>query len=188
MQTLAVRVQHELPGGAASNQVFVCAANVAQWVDLAQLRRDLTARRPLEQVAQRFAHHRLGALEAVHQPKADHSAALAHESPRSQVVLLGDPNCKVAALVENETRDKGVIGASDPLDNSLIVLGYLSKSANLKAGQSVSTSGLGGIFPSGIPIGKVVDARPVEYGLYVEARVKLATSLSGLEEVWVLFP
>ena len=107
---------------------------------------------------------------------------------RSQVVLLGDPNCKVSALVENETRDKGVIGASDPLDNSLVVLGFLSKNANLKAGQNVVSSGLGGVYPAGIPIGKVLDTRQVDYGVSVEARVKLAANLSGLEEVWVLFP
>jgi len=107
---------------------------------------------------------------------------------RSQVVLLGDPNCKVSALVENDTRDKGIIGTSDPLDNSLVVLVMHSKNVSLKAGQNVLTSGLGGIFPPGIPLGKIVDARPVDYGLYVEARVKIAANLSGLEEVWVLFP
>ena len=37
------------------------------------------------------------------------------EFARSQVTLLGDPNCKVAARVENTTRDTGVIGASGPL-------------------------------------------------------------------------
>jgi rod shape-determining protein MreC len=113
---------------------------------------------------------------------------IASVSPTSaQVVLLGDRNCKVAAIVE-ETRDTGVIGASDPLDNSLVALGFLSKNANLKPGQNVATSGLGGIFPKGIPLGKIVDARPVEYGLYTEARVKVAANLSSLEEVWVLFP
>jgi len=35
------------------------------------------------------------------------------------------------------------------------------------------TSGLGGIFPRGIPIGQIVDAQEVEYGLATEARVKL---------------
>ncbi|MCU0782866.1 MAG: rod shape-determining protein MreC [Verrucomicrobia bacterium] len=107
---------------------------------------------------------------------------------RSQVVLIGDPNCKVAALVENETRDTGVIGAGGPFDNSLVELSYLSRRTNLKPGQNVVTSGLGEIFPAGIPIGKIVDSRPVEYGLYTEARVKLAANLSGLEEVWVLLP
>jgi rod shape-determining protein MreC len=105
---------------------------------------------------------------------------------RSQVVLLGDPNCRVSAVVENDTRDMGVIGASGPLDGSLVDMGYLSRSANLKPGQNVVTSGLGGVFPKGIPIGKLVDAQPVEYGLRIEARVKLAANLSALEEVWVL--
>lgn len=107
---------------------------------------------------------------------------------RSQVVLIGDPNCKVAALVQNESRDSGVVGAAGPLDTSLVELGHLTRNASLKPGQPVVTSGLGGIFPAGIPIGKIVDSRPVEYGLYTEARVKLAANLSGLEEVWVLLP
>lgn len=104
----------------------------------------------------------------------------------SQVVLLGDPDCKASALVENEKRDMGVIGSSGPFDGSLLDLEYLPKTANLKPGQDVVTSGKGGIFPPGIPIGKIVDSRPVEYGLYTEARVKLGANLSGLEEVWVL--
>jgi rod shape-determining protein MreC len=106
---------------------------------------------------------------------------------RSQVVLLGDLNCRVSALVENESRDAGVLGASGPLDRSLVELDYLARTANLKPGQNVVTSGLGGVFPKGIPIGKVVDAQSVDYGLRVEARVKLAAKLSALEEVWVLF-
>jgi rod shape-determining protein MreC len=107
---------------------------------------------------------------------------------RSQVVLLGDPDCKTSALVENPAHDTGVISASGPLDNSLVELTYLSGSANLKSGQSVITSGLGGVFPKGIPIGQIVDARPVEFGLYTEARVKLSANLGALEQVWVLFP
>lgn len=107
---------------------------------------------------------------------------------RSQVVLLGDPNCKASALVENPAHDTGVISANGPLDNSLAELTYLSGSANLKPGQSVITSGLGGVFPKGIPIGQVVDSRPVEFGLYTEARVKLSANLDALEQVWVLFP
>ncbi len=105
---------------------------------------------------------------------------------RSQVVLLGDPNCRVSALVENEGRDTGVIGASGTLDGALVEMSYLSRNADLKPGQSVVTSGLGGVFPRGIPIGKVVDSQPVEYGLYVMARVRLAGRLSALDEVWVM--
>jgi rod shape-determining protein MreC len=107
---------------------------------------------------------------------------------RSQVVLMGDPNCHVSALVENPAHDMGIVSASGPLDTSLVDLTYLSGSASLKPGQNVFTSGLGGVFPKGIPVGQVVDSRPVEFGLYTEARVKLSANLGALEQVWVLFP
>jgi len=107
---------------------------------------------------------------------------------RSQVVLVGDRSCKVAAIIENETRDAGIVEAAGPLDNSLLTLSYISKDAILKPGQRVVTSGLGGIFPKGIPIGKIVDSRQVEYGLYTEARVQMAANPGALEEVWVLMP
>jgi rod shape-determining protein MreC len=107
---------------------------------------------------------------------------------RSQIVLLGDPNCRVSASVENAAHDMGVVIANGPIDTSLVNLTYLASSANLKPGQNVLTSGLGGIFPKGIPIGQIVDARSVEFGLYTEARVKLNANLGSLEQVWVLFP
>lgn len=106
----------------------------------------------------------------------------------AQVVLLSDPNCKVSAVVENPARDMGIIDPGGPLDNSFVDLSYLSGNANLQAGQNVITSGLGGVFPKGIPIGQIVDARPVEFGLNTEAQVKLAVNLGSLEQVWVLFP
>ncbi|MGO9199210.1 MAG: rod shape-determining protein MreC [Limisphaerales bacterium] len=105
---------------------------------------------------------------------------------RSQVLLLGDPNCHVAALVENESRETGVIGASGPTGSRFVELGFLSKSADLKPGQVVKTSGLGGIFPKDILIGQVVDTQPIEYGFGAVARVKLAANLNALEEVWVV--
>lgn len=107
---------------------------------------------------------------------------------RSQVTLLGDPNCKVSVRVENESRDTGIVGASGPLDPELVVLSYLSRTANLKPAQLVVTSGQGGIFPRGIPVGKILDIQPVDYGARIEARVKLAANLNSLEEVWVMFP
>jgi rod shape-determining protein MreC len=107
---------------------------------------------------------------------------------RSQVILVGDPNCRVSALVEDPAQDIGILNASGPLDSSLAVLTYLSSSASLKSGQQVVTSGIGGVFPKGIPLGQIVDSQPVELGLYTEARVKLSANLGSLEEVWVLMP
>lgn len=118
-------------------------------------------------------------------------------SSRSQVLLLGDQNCRVGALVK-ETAENGIVVpyASDP---AIVTLTYLSRSSIAKAGQSivtsglelkpgnqVLTSGLGGVFPKGIPIGEIVDVRNVGFGLYQEARVRLAVNLNALDQVWVV--
>ncbi len=105
---------------------------------------------------------------------------------RSQVVLLGDPNCKVAARVDNASRDSGVIRGAGPLDSQFVDMAFLSRNANLKPGQDVRTTGQGGIYPKDILIGRVVDTRSVDYGLENVARVKLAANLSALDEVWVM--
>ena len=107
---------------------------------------------------------------------------------RSQVVLLGDPNCKVAARVDNPAGDTGIIGAAGPLDRGFVELGFISRNANLKPGQLVRTSGKGGIFPENIPIGNIVDTSSVEYGSASVARVNLAANFGALDEVWVRFP
>jgi rod shape-determining protein MreC len=110
---------------------------------------------------------------------------------RSRVVLLGDASCRVAALVleGRQAVDNGVIsGSASVVDPSMVELSYLARSTALKPGQAVVTSGLGDVFPKDIHIGRLVDARSVEYGLYTDARVKLAVNLNQLEEVWVMMP
>lgn len=104
----------------------------------------------------------------------------------SQVVLLGDPSCSVSARIGDEERNTGVVGSSSALDSSLVEMTYLPRHAQIAPGAPVRTSGLGGVFPKGILLGHVVDTRPVEYGLYLTARVRLSANLSALEEVWVI--
>ena len=107
---------------------------------------------------------------------------------RSQVVLAGDPACRFSALVQ-ETRDKGMITPdASSLDHLLVGFTFVPTGASLRPGQAVVTSGDGGVFPKGIPVGQIVDIQTNEFGLYLEARVRLAVNLNRLEEVWVLFP
>lgn len=113
------------------------------------------------------------------------------ENSRARVALVGDPECRVSAMVEEgTTRDYGVIssGAWGILDTSLVDLTYVNRPSVMKPGQRVLTSGLGGIFPRGILIGHIVDTNNIGFGLYVEARVKLSAKLESLEEVWVVLP
>jgi rod shape-determining protein MreC len=106
---------------------------------------------------------------------------------RSQVILLGDPELKVAAVIDG-TRETGIIQttSSSPEENNMVDLGFLQGNSDIRPGQDVRTSGDGGIFPAGLPIGKIVDSRSKDYGLSKEARVKLSASIGSLEEVWVV--
>jgi rod shape-determining protein MreC len=108
---------------------------------------------------------------------------------RAQVVLVGDPKCPVSVLVQ-ETREHGLIAPSSAnvRDASLVELGYLSRNSILRPDQVVVTSGLGGIFPPGILVGRIIDFQSVDYGLETRARVKLAVTISQVEEVWVIQP
>jgi rod shape-determining protein MreC len=120
---------------------------------------------------------------------------------RSQVVLLGDPNLRVSAMVLTNSNvrlsasvmtagETGVIVANSsmPREGGLIDLDYLSGNSPVRPGQTVVTWGVAGVFPPDIPIGTIVDVRAKDYGLSTEARVKLAANLGALEEVWVMIP
>jgi rod shape-determining protein MreC len=110
---------------------------------------------------------------------------------RSQVVMVGDPNCRFSAQVL-DPRDKTVIAkgiispSASTLDRLLVDLMFLPGGTLLKPGQPVMTSGDGRIFPKGIAVGQIVDVRTNDYGLNLEARVKLAVNLNRLEQVWVM--
>ncbi len=106
---------------------------------------------------------------------------------RSQVILLGDPELKVAALVD-VSREAGIVQttSSSPQENNMVDLDFLPGNSDVRPGQDVKTSGDGGVFPKGIPIGKIVDVRSKDYGLSTEARVKLSARIGSLEEVWVI--
>lgn len=108
---------------------------------------------------------------------------------RSQVILVGDPNCHVSVLVR-DSREQGGIAPDriNPLDPSIVEMGYLSRNSILRPEQKVVTSGMGPVFPPGIPVGRILDFQTVSHGLYTEARIKLAVSTSALEEVWVILP
>ena len=105
----------------------------------------------------------------------------------SLVVLLGDPKCQLSAMLWN-SGDSGILKPrGDVFLNPLLVdLSNLSNDAILEKDEWVVTSGKGNVFPPGLPIGRVVDWRSVEFGLYLEATVRLSANFNRLEEVMVL--
>ena len=105
----------------------------------------------------------------------------------SWAVLVGDPNCRFSALIK-ESRNQGGIVAPRQFssDFRVVELTYLPNDVEVRPGQMVVTSGLGGAFPKEMPVGQVEDSWLSKDGLYIEARVKLHADLNQLEEVRVL--
>jgi rod shape-determining protein MreC len=103
----------------------------------------------------------------------------------SIVLLVTDENCKVAASVEG-TREQGIVSGERVAGGltPLLDLNFLSKQANLQPGQKAYTSGVGGVFPSGLLIGTVKSFRVRE--LDGQAQLTPAVDLSHLEDVFVV--
>jgi rod shape-determining protein MreC len=103
----------------------------------------------------------------------------------SVVLLVSDENCRVAASVEG-SREQGIVSGERVTTglSPLLDLNFLSKQADLKPGQKVYTSGVGGVFPSGLLIGVVKSYRVRE--LDGQAQLTPAVDLSHLEDVFVV--
>ena len=101
------------------------------------------------------------------------------------VVLIADETCKVAANVDG-TREQGILRGERASNGAVPSIGlhFLSKQAGLKQGQSVLTSGTGGVFPPGVLIGQVKEFRAGE--LDGHASIIPAVDFTKLEDVFVV--
>ena len=100
------------------------------------------------------------------------------------VMLLTDPDSRVAGLVER-SRETGLVVGRGGGQCELI---YLDVQADLQEGDRVVTAGLGGPFPKGLLLGTVVRVFRDEESGTARASVKPAAALSRLEDVLCLPP
>ncbi len=102
-----------------------------------------------------------------------------------KIVLISDENCKVAANVDG-TREQGIVKGERTSSSVMpvISLNYLSKQANLQTGAKVFTSGVGGVFPSGVLVGAIREFKVRELDGY--ATIVPAVDLTTLEDVFVV--
>ena len=72
------------------------------------------------------------------------------------VILIADENCRVAVNIEGST-EKGIVRGERMANRGIPAIGlsFITKQANLQPGQKIFTSGVGGVFPYGVPIGGV---------------------------------
>ncbi len=104
-------------------------------------------------------------------------AAVTH----SRVQLLVDPNLKLSVM-ERRTR---VVGFLESMDGHMLTA-MVPTHAGVQVGDTLVTSGLGGIFPKGIPVGTVKDVRKSDLDVMRQMDVVPFQEFSTLEEVFVM--
>jgi rod shape-determining protein MreC len=105
----------------------------------------------------------------------------------AQVQLLTDRDCSVGALLAR-TRIRGVVaGSGEQASPTGLTLNYVSNLENVVEGDLIVTSGMDGIYPKGIAIGRVASVRNGPR-LFKLVTVEPAASLNRLEEIFILPP
>jgi len=99
----------------------------------------------------------------------------------SMIQLLSDPNLKVS-VISQRTRTVGILESRDGEH----LRAMMPSHADLRAGDSLMTSGLGGVFPKGIRVGILtgLDGSDIEVVRYGKVRPLQNPAL--LEEVFVI--
>jgi rod shape-determining protein MreC len=98
-----------------------------------------------------------------------------------------DGQSSVSAIIER-TRDNGMVKGNNTLtfEDGLCRMINLALDSDVVAGDRVITSGLGEIFPKGIPIGEVIEVLDEERDMYKTAIIRPNVDFMRLEEVLVI--
>lgn len=119
-----------------------------------------------------------------------------------RITQVNTTNAKVELLSDNsQVSDRFAIraqnSAGETVDGiitsfnqskNLIVMGQITSSVSVKKGDLVTTSGLGGVTPSGLYVGKVEKVGSDNYGLSKKIYIKPATDFNNIPVVSVAIP
>jgi rod shape-determining protein MreC len=101
----------------------------------------------------------------------------------SQVLLITDQNSAVDGLVQR-SRGRGTLRGRG---SNECYFDYVIKTCEIEAGDTIVTSGMGGVFPKGLCLGAVTKIKDARSKLFKDVRVVPAVDFSTLEEVLIVF-
>jgi rod shape-determining protein MreC len=102
----------------------------------------------------------------------------------AEVMLITDPEAAVPVEVLRTGLRTIAMGTGD---SSELKLPYLPAIADVKAGDIIITSGLGGVFPAGVPVGKVVENKRDPDDPLAHVRVAPAAKLDSSRQLLALW-
>ena len=102
-----------------------------------------------------------------------------------KLITTNDTRNKVSAVIHNNTNKiYGIINGYDNENNLLNLI--ISENKEIEINSKVETTGMGGVFPSGILIGKVLDVIKKDDGVTNVVRVIPSSNIEGERYVMVL--
>jgi len=106
--------------------------------------------------------------------------ATAHSA---EVLLVTDRSSSVAVQVDRSRTRANVRGLGRP---EMCKLDYALRAEDMAEGDLLVTSGTDGVFPRGLPVGKVTQLKKSGNGLFQDAMVDPAVNVTRVEEVLVV--
>jgi rod shape-determining protein MreC len=100
----------------------------------------------------------------------------------SRVLLVNDHNSALDA-VDQRSQARGIVAGV--VDDGLMMK-YVDRSEDIKAGDNIVSSGVDGIFPRGLLVGQVSRVSQEGPGLFLNVEVRPAVDFRKLEQVLVL--
>lgn len=100
----------------------------------------------------------------------------------SRVLLITDASSSVTAAIQG-SRARGVISGQR---RELLSMKYIPQSETVRTGERVVTSGVGGVFPEGILIGRITDVTRKDVDMFQQAQVEPEVDFSRLDRVLVV--
>ncbi len=101
----------------------------------------------------------------------------------ADVLLLSDRNSSIAVRVDRSRARANVRGTGSP---DLCRLEYALRSDDMQEGDLLVTSGTDGVFPRGLPVGRLSGLKRSGQGLYQRADVAPVVDMTKLEEVLIM--
>ncbi len=101
----------------------------------------------------------------------------------SSLLLLTDPNSRIPVLAK-ETRTKGILQGRGP--GSSLSLKYVGQNAPLHTGEILVTSGMGNVFPKGLPVARITSIEHSSLYLFQAVKAEPLVDFNYLEEVLLL--
>jgi rod shape-determining protein MreC len=101
----------------------------------------------------------------------------------SVVMLITDPNNALPVTVERTGLRTIAYGSRE---GDRLVLPTIPMAADVREGDRLLTSGLGGRFPPGFPVGEVTRVAPAATGMFLEAQAQPSADISRSEDVLLL--